>query len=199
MTLKIKRLSWGLLGVALLLTVSVAAWELRPTPAPKELASVTPDRRQFDFTADTVQAIAIRQGEQYLKLYRGSGEKPTWKMDWPQPVEVSVPAVDFLLNALISSQNDRDFDISTEKLAEYGLTKPGATITIQLVTGKTRELLLGNADFKGDSLYALIDPVDPPPETSRIHLVPRSLLELARRSPQDWQQAELEPNTDGHN
>jgi hypothetical protein len=190
MTLKIKRLSWGLLGAALLLMATVAAWELRPTPAQKEVTSVDPDRRQFDFTADTVQAIAIRQGEQYLKIYRGNREKPTWKMDWPQPVEVSVPAVDFLLNALVSSQNDRDFDTSTEKLAEYGLTEPVATITIQLVTGKTHELLLGDADFKGDSLYALIDPADPPAETSRIHLVPRSLLELARRSPQDWRQAE---------
>ncbi|MEB3161152.1 MAG: DUF4340 domain-containing protein [Synechocystis sp.] len=191
MALKINRLTWGLLGIALLLAGGVTAWELRQTTDAENAVEVMPDRRQFNFTADTVQAIAIRQGGQYLKVYRGSGEKPTWKMDWPQPVEVSVPAVDFLLNTLISSQNDRDFDTSTDQLAEYGLTEPAAIMTIQLVTGKTHELILGNADFKGDSLYALIDPANPATETSRIHLVPRSLLELARRSPQDWQQAEL--------
>ena len=190
MALKINRLTWGLMGVALLLVGTVAAWELRQTTDKEEVVNVTLDRRQVEFTADTVQAIAIRQGGQYLKLYRGNGDVPTWKMDWPQPVEVSVPAVDFLLNTLVSSQNDRDFDISTEKLAEYGLTEPTAIITIQLVTGKTHELILGNTNFKGDSLYALIDPANPANETSRIHLVPRSLLELARRSPQDWQQAE---------
>ncbi|MFM1843777.1 MAG: hypothetical protein RLZZ490_2520 [Cyanobacteriota bacterium] len=191
MVLKINRLSWGLLSIALLFAGTVTAWELRQTPNHPNTVNVETDRRQFTFTPDTVQAIAIRQGGQYLKLYRGSGEKTTWKMDWPQPVEVSVPAVDFLLNALVSSENDRDFDISTEKLAEYGLTEPSAIMTIQLVTGKSHELILGNADFKGDSLYALIDPTVPPIETSRIHLVPRSLLELARRSPQDWQQADL--------
>ncbi|MGA1626400.1 MAG: DUF4340 domain-containing protein [Prochlorothrix sp.] len=191
MTLKINRLTWGVLGVAILLVGTVAAWELRQTTTPEATTNIISDRRQFTFSTETVQAIAIRQGGQVLKLYRGSGDKPSWKMDWPQPVEVSVPAVDFLLNTLVSSQNDRDFDISTEKLAEYGLTPPAATLTIQLVTGKTHELVLGNADFKGDFLYALIDPAAPPTETSRIHLVPRSLLELARRSPQDWQQAEL--------
>ena len=190
MALKINRLTWGLLGIALLMAGTVAVWELRQTTNPENTAEVMPDLRQFQFTPDTVQAITIRQGGQYLKLYRGSGENPTWKMDWPQPVDVSIPAVDFLLNALVSSQNDRDFDISTEKLAEYGLTEPAAIMIIQLVTGKTHELILGNADFKGDSLYALIDPTDPATETSRIHLVPRSLLELARRSPQDWQQAD---------
>jgi len=189
MTLKINRLTWGLLGVALLLVGTVAVWEFRQTADPAETVGIIPDRRQFTFSADTVQAIAIRQGGQYLKLYRGSGDKLTWKMDWPQPVEVSLPAVDFLLNTLTASQNDRDFETSTEQLSEYGLTEPAATMTIQLVTGKAHELVLGNADFRGDSLYALIDPPNPLTETSRIHLVPRSLLELARRSPQDWQQA----------
>lgn len=190
MPLKLKPLTWGLLGAALLLGGGVAVWEMRQPPAQNQVEN-NPDQRQFTFTTDMAQAIGIRQRDQYLKLYRSAGKDPVWKMDWPQPMEVSVPAVDFLLNALMTSKTDRDFDVDVQKLAEYGLAEPTAILTIQLVTGKTHELRLGNPDFKGDAVYALIDPADPPTDTVRIHLLPRSLIELARRSPQEWQQASL--------
>lgn len=190
MPLKLKPLTLGLLGAALLLGGGVVAWEMRQPPDQTQ-GENTPDQRQFTFTADMAQAIGIRQRDQYLKIYRSAGKDPVWKMDWPQPMEVSVPAVDFLLNALMTSKTDRDFDVEVQKLAEYGLAEPTAIMTIQLVTGKTHKLHLGNPDFKGDSIYALIDPADPPTDTVRIHLLPRSLIELARRSPQDWQQASI--------
>jgi hypothetical protein len=160
-----------------------------------------PEARHFDFSADLVQSVMITQPgppSTSIKLYRqaktGYGNS-VWSMDNPEPVPVSSPAVDFLLSVLLGIQDGRDFEVPTAELTDYGLGPAGTELTIQLVNGKTHHLQLGNPDFAGDSLYALVDPTentDIPVESQKVSLVPRSLEELTRRSPADWQQADLE-------
>lgn len=193
----LKRLTWVLWGVALVLGLGVVTWEMASPPKSEETVNLTAKARHFDFSADAVQSVTIIRPNQTVKLYRSAGEEDgkTWQMDDPDPVPVSGPGVDFLLSVLLGSQNDRDFEIPARELKDYGLDPAPAELTIQLVNGKTHRLKLGDADFKGDSLYALIDPVENseiPAETLKISLVPRSLAELARRSPEDWLQADLE-------
>jgi hypothetical protein len=114
-------------------------------------------------------------------------------MDQPTPVEVSEPAVSFLSNLLVDSQSDRDFTTDAKKLQEYGLVQPQGKLIIQLKNGKTHYLLLGNADFKGDSLYAIVDPPDPPTAQVKIRLVSRTFQDLIQRSPQDWRKVDSSP------
>lgn len=159
MVLKLPRMTWGLLSLATLLVGMVVAVELRRSPSEPESAMTNGAKnRHFGFTADQVQAITIQQGNEILKLYRSSVEPPGWQMDIPQPTPVSVPAVDFLLSTLVNSQSERDFEVSTEQLSEYGLVEPAVILTVQLIDGKTQQVHLGDPDFQGESLYALIDP-----------------------------------------
>jgi tagatose-1,6-bisphosphate aldolase non-catalytic subunit AgaZ/GatZ len=206
----LKRLTWVLCGVALVLGLGIVTWEMANPPQKEETVKLPPKARHFDFSADAVQSIIITQGNQTVKLYRSASQKDgkTWQMDNPDPVAVSGPGVDFLLSIVLGSQNDRDFEVANdrdfevaaEELKDYGLDPALAELTIQLVNGKTHRLKLGNADFKGDALYALIDPIensDIPIETRKISLVPRSLEDLARRSPEDWkQQSGVNPEND---
>jgi hypothetical protein len=167
-----------------------------------------PEARHFDFSADLVQSVMItRPGPPptSIKLYRqaktGHGDS-VWSMDNPESVTVSGPAVDFLLSVLLGIQDGRDFEVPTAELTDYGLGPAGTELTIQLVNGKTHRLQLGNPDFAGDSLYALVDPVentDIPVESQKVSLVPRSLEELTKRSPADWQQADLESDDENLN
>ncbi len=205
-----KHLTWVLCGTALVLTLGVVGWEMANPRNEEATVSIPAKARHFDFSADTVQSVTITQPEHTIKLYRGAsqaeGQTKTWQMDDPDPVAVSGPGVDFLLSVLLGSQNDRDFEVADGELKDYGLDPAPVQLTIQLVNGKTHHLKLGNPDFKGDALYALIDPVentDIPIETRKISLVPRFLMELARRSPEDWRQMDLEaedaPATNGEN
>ena len=207
MVLKLKRGNWLLWTVALILGLGLLTWEVGRSPQEEAtVAESQPKARHFDFTADLVQSVTItRSGPPpaSVKLYRqakASNGESVWLMDNPQPVAVSGPAVDFLLSVILGSQNDRNFEVPTAELTDYGLNPAGTELTIQLVNGKTHRLQLGNPDFAGNSLYALVNPVentDIPVESQQVSLVPRSLEELTRRSPADWQQADLE--SDGEN
>lgn len=197
MVFKLKPLTWVLAVVALLLGLGAVAWERWQGPKVTEaIAEPTPER-YFNFGAEQVQSLAISQGEQTVRLYRSGKSDQGWLMDDPEPVAVSAAGVDFLLSVVLASRNDgRDFEAPSAELGQYGLGPARAQLTLQLVDGKSHHLLLGNADFKGDALYALVNPkqnADLPPAKQTISLLPRSLAELARRSPADWKQAELEP------
>ncbi|UAJ73203.1 hypothetical protein IQE94_02355 [Synechocystis sp. PCC 7339] len=207
MVLKLKpgtRLLWA---VALTMALGVVAWEMgRHSQNQATVIESQPKARHFDFGADLVQSVTITRSDPTptnVKIYRQSKAnhgKSVWLMDNPDPVAVSTPGVDFLLSVILGSQNGRDFEVPTVELKDYGLSPAEIELTIQLVNGKTHRLQLGNPDFAGDSLYALVDPVenaDIPVEKQKVSLVPRSLEELTRRSPTDWQQADLE--TDSQN
>jgi hypothetical protein len=186
-------------GLALTLGLTVAALELRRSDRPETPGEAGVRNPYFDFAPDQVQSVALRQGERELRIYRlaaTQAQKSPWRSDIPQPnTPVSQTAMEFLLNVLLESAGERDFTVTQERLGEYGLAPPRGGIILRLVNGKTHRLVLGNPDFKGDSLYALVDPPDPLPPEITIRLVPRSLEELIRRSPRDWQTApEAAPN-----
>lgn len=178
-------------GLALVLGLTAAALELRRSDNPETAGQAAVRAPYFDFAPEQVQSVALRQGERELRIYRLAevkAQKSPWRSDLPQAnTPVSQPAVEFLLNVLLESAGERDFTVARERLGEYGLVPPQGEIILRLVNGKSHRLLLGNPDFKGDSLYALVDPPDPLPEEITIRLAPRSLEELIRRSPQDWQ------------
>ncbi|MEB3174356.1 MAG: hypothetical protein VKN60_04085 [Cyanobacteriota bacterium] len=178
-------------GLALILGGGAAVVELRRSDNPETSSNAAVREPYFDFAPDQVQSVALRQGEREQRIYRLAevkAQKSPWRSDLPQVnTPVSQPAVEFLLNVLLESAGERDFTVTKERLGEYGLAPPQGGISLRLVNGKTHRLILGNPDFKGDSLYALVDPPDPLPEEITIRLAPRSLEELIRRSPQDWQ------------
>ncbi|MFN5515471.1 MAG: hypothetical protein ACK5CA_12200 [Cyanobacteriota bacterium] len=178
------------IGLALILGGGAAVVELRRSDNPEAVGDAVRDP-YFDFAPAQVQSVTLWQGERELRIYRLADvkeQKSPWRSDLPRPnTPVSQPALEFLLNVLLESAGERDFTVPRERLGEYGLAPPQGGISLRLVNGKTHRLLLGNPDFKGDSLYALTDPPDSLPEQITIRLAPRSLEELIRRSPQDWQ------------
>jgi hypothetical protein len=184
---KLKSTTLTLFGLALVLAGGVFWYEHQQAQAPDLEQPRRP--KHFSFRPDQVQALTISQPTGDLQLYRNGDTPQAWLMDQPSPVTVSPAAIEFLLNLLQESQSDRDFEVVATQLAEYGLANPQERLVIQLVDGKTHRLLLGNPDFKGDALYALIDPAPPAPEKVPVYLVSRSLQEMMRRAPQDWQQA----------
>jgi hypothetical protein len=178
-----------MVGLALVLGGGITLQELhhRRNPDSQVKTQAPP---HFAFPPGQIQSLTFRHEDQSLTLYRRAdapANAPQWQSDSPALKTVSQPAVDFLLALLAESRSERDFPVASDRLAEYGLSSPQTSLTIRLVNGKSQRLFLGNPDFKGDSLYALIDPPQPQPPELTVHLVSRTLEELIRRSPSDWQ------------
>lgn len=193
--MKLQKTTWILVAIAVLLGGGLAIYELRQNPQ-QEATSKKEQKRLFSFAANDIQGISVEKSGQILKFYRGSDAQQTWKMEQPEssePVEASEAALSFFVNLLIDSQSDRAFTTEAGQLKEYGLEQGFAVITIQLKNGKTHRLLLGNPDFKGDFLYSLVDPAQPPSSTLTITLVSRSFQDLINRDVNEWKKADNNP------
>ena len=193
--MKLQKITWILLAIAVLLGGGLAIYELRQNPK-QEAINKKEQKRLFSFAANDIQGISVEKSGQILKFYRGSDAQQTWKMEQPEssePVEASEAALSFFVNLLIDSQSDRAFTTEAGQLKEYGLEQGFAVITIQLKNGKTHRLLLGNPDFKGDFLYSLVDPAQPPSSAVTITLVSRSFQDLINRDVNEWKKADNNP------
>jgi len=193
--MKLQKITWILLAIAVLLGGGLAIYELRQNPQQQEITKKE-QKRLFSFQANDIQGISVEKSGQVLKFYRGSDAQQTWKMEQPEssePVEASEAALSFFVNLLIDSQSDRAFTSEVSQLKEYGLEQGFTVITIQLKNGKTHRLLLGNPDFKGDFLYSLVDPAQLPSSPLTISLVPRSFQDLINREVNEWKKADNNP------
>ena len=193
--MKLQKTTWILLAIAVLLGGGLAIYELRQNPQQEEITKKE-QKRLFSFQANDIQGISVEKSGQILKFYRGSDAQQTWKMEQPEsgePVEASEAALSFFVNLLIDSQSDRAFTTKVSQLKEYGLEQGFAVITIQLKNGKSHRLLLGNPDFKGDFLYSLVDPAQPPSSTLTITLVSRSFQDLINREVDEWKKVDNNP------
>ena len=193
--MKLQKITWILLAIAVVLGGGLGIYEVKQNSQPQEVNQKA-QKRLFSFQSDDIQSINIEKSDQILKFYRGSDAKQTWKMEQPETPEAviaSEPALSFLVNLVIDSQSDRAFPAEAGQLKEYGLEEPLATFTIQLKNGKTHLLLLGNPDFKGDFLYALVDPTQPLSSPLTITLVTRSFQDLINRDINEWKKADNNP------
>jgi len=193
--MKLQKITWILLAIAVLLGGGLVIYELKRNPQQEEITKKE-QKRLFSFQANDIQGISVEKSGQVLKFYRGSDAQQTWKMEQPEssePVEASEAALSFFVNLLIDSQSDRAFTTEVSQLKEYGLEQGFTVITIQLKNGKTHRLLLGNPDFKGDFLYSLVDPTQPPSSPLTISLVPRSFQDLINRDVNEWKKTDNNP------
>ncbi len=104
--------------------------------------------------------------------------------DWRivQPVKGSIDrfAVDAFLRSLAQAAKTSSFEQAGQKLDEYGLADPKVVVKLTLAHGAPKTLKLGNTDYTGNQVYALLE------GDSEIHLTPKSLLTAATRDLKEW-------------
>jgi hypothetical protein len=123
-------------------------YEVRWGPAREEAAA----RKGRVFGADTkdVTAVQLKRGDETLRLQR-DGEN--WQMVEPVKARGSRPAVDELLANVLTAKIDREIDPNPKSLADFGLEKPAADITLTLKDGKALGLQLGAKNPTGVWVY----------------------------------------------
>jgi len=122
---------------------------------------------------------------------------PDWKLTSPITGPANDGNIAFLLSQLSTGSSDQTWTIAPDRLQEFGLKPPAATVTITLKDGTTHRLVLGAVSFDGANVYAQVDPPGDGEQT--VVLLPISFEEAAvSRALEDWQAPPApDPDTPG--
>jgi hypothetical protein len=177
-----------LLVSALLLGGVVYYSEIQRTQ--KQEAVKTTKPQIFYFKEDEIKSLTIYIDEETLELERVSGKSTDyWQMKMPKDVPASNAAVAFLVNLLVNGKSERRFTVpaTQNKLQEYGLDKPLATIRVEMKNQQIHRLILGKPDFNRSFLYAQADPSNQTPQPLEVLLVPIDFEYAVTRPLSEWQ------------
>ena len=124
-------------------------YEIRMGPEREEAAA----RKGRVFSADTkdVTAVEIKRADELVRLQR---EGEAWQVVEPVKAPGSRTAVDELLASVMTAKIDREIDPDPKSLADFGLDKPAADLTLTLQDGTTLGLQLGAKNPTGVWVYA---------------------------------------------
>jgi hypothetical protein len=168
---------------------------------PKREATKSQAKKIFNFTKDDVQAFSIQTQTETLKFERltpKDDNQPSllqWQMKSPKDVLANNSSISFLLSLLANGKQERSFLAPPDKLSEYGLDKPLATVEITLKDQQTHQLILGKPDLNRSFLYAQIDPSTLKLPQIEILLVPIDFEYGVKRSLTEWE-ADQDQETD---
>ena len=183
--MKLQRTTLFLLCTAIVLGGVVYLAETQEAKQ-REVAKIT-KLPIFGFKEDQIQGMTIYQDEDTLEFERATGKDTGWRLKTPKDVPASNAAVAFLLNLLVEGKSDRSFLIKPAQLADYGLDKPLAVISIKLKNQQSHQLILGKPDFNRSSLYAQVDPSVQLPNSWNVLLVPIDFEYAVNRPLSEWQ------------
>jgi hypothetical protein len=154
--MKLHRNTGILLIIALILGGTVLALE-RQTPSPQiEQSSKTEQLLTLD--REKIQKITIQTPEQTLSFAHTDNPYSPWQMTQPQQKTANAAVISYLIDQLVTAKSDRNFTITPNQKAEFGLEKPSATISVQLQDQSIQTLILGKPDFKDEFIYAEANP-----------------------------------------
>jgi uncharacterized protein DUF4340 len=124
-------------------------YEVRWGPAREEAAA----RKGRVFPADTkdVTGVLLKRGEESVRLQR---EGDGWQLVEPVKARANRQTVDELLATVLTAKIDREIDPNPTSLADFGLDKPAADVTLTLKDGKALGLQLGAKNPTGVWVYA---------------------------------------------
>jgi len=138
------------LAVALLLVGGFYyVYEIRWAPERERVE--TRKGRVFQAEAADVTAVELKRPEDTVRLARvGDG----WELKSPIVARGDRARVDETLTTVLTAKTDREIDPKPGALADFGLDKPAAEVTLTLKDGKTLGLALGSKTPTGVWVYA---------------------------------------------
>ncbi|HEV8585126.1 MAG TPA: DUF4340 domain-containing protein [Methylomirabilota bacterium] len=156
--------------VLLLLGAAYYVYEVRW--APDREKAETRKGRVFQAEAADVTAVELKRRDDTVRLTR-VGE--AWEMKTPVAARGDRARVDETLTTVLTAKADREIDAKPAALADFGLDKPAAEITLTLKDGKTIGVALGSKTPTGVWVYGR--------ETGKLAVValPESVLREATK------------------
>lgn len=163
--------------------------------ATKRAASREQGQQIFSFTEDEIQSLTVKTEDITLGLQRNpESGRPKWLLTQPSPQPANDAIVGYLTNLLVNGTSDRILPTSTNKLKEFGLDQPVATININLKNQTKQQLILGKPDFNNKFIYAKTDANTGQNDMINVLLVSQDFHNAVNRPLSEWQPIP-EPNS----
>ena len=121
----------------------------------------------FAVHADQITGLTLESGTGKT-VFAKQGD--SWQITQPVPTRADQASINGIVNDLSSAKIRRSF-APTDSLSKYGLAQPAVTIDFQQKGGVEHRIRLGDKDFSGNVVYALID------ASKNVDLLPVSLLD----------------------
>ena len=137
------------------------------------------DKTVLNVERDKVEAVDVTAGTQSMRFTRAGGE---WQMTAPAPGRADFGAVEGLVGRIAGLQM-KAIEQNATKLAQYGLEKPAATVT--LGSGSSQATLLIGKEAGEGALYAK--------DASRpaVFTIESSILDDLKKDPAEYRQKDL--------
>src|SRR5882762_10109467 len=119
--------------------------------APDRERAETRKGRVFAAEAADVTAVELRRRDDTVRLARAGD---AWELRSPVVARGDRARVEETLTTVLTAKVDREIDPKPAALADFGLDKPAAEITLTLKDGKTLGLALGSKTPTGVWVYA---------------------------------------------
>lgn len=183
-----KRTTLILLLLALGLGGFVYFYEIRGATQRQE---VKENQKQiFSFNADDVQVLNIKTKDITLNLERSDKPKPPkWLIKSPISEPANDAIVSYLMDLLVKGKSEKIIATPVDKINNFGLDEPKATIDIKLKNQQNHQLILGNPNFNKRFLYAQIDPNNASKENIQVLLVSLDFANAVNRELSEWKEA----------
>ncbi len=144
----------------------------RENPAEDAAAS----KPLFSFKQEEVIALTLTRGGETLRVERrGTG----WRMTQPLDSSADEGAVEGLLSSLAAARISKTIAVpppgSADALKAFGLDAPVVALEVKLKSGAAHRLRLGEKDFTGSNVYALVN------STPDVALLPGDVLSNAEK------------------
>jgi len=173
---KIKKNTWLLLLSALVLTGGVYLLQRLP-----QIETNRDKANHFlSFNNDDLEKMSIQTGDHQLVFIRQS---ENWQMDEPEKTPANPAALSFFTDLLFGDRNYRSFSLVKERLSEYGLDKPVATVGLMLKNKQSHQLKFGNTSADGKSIYGQID------NLPTVYVLPIEFKYAVDRNLPEWKQS----------
>ncbi len=149
----------------------------------------------FALEEGAVQTIRIETAGAAVAFERdGEGR---WQMTAPETGPAEEAAIAFLLSRLTADGLVRELTFEGRDRDSFGLEVPAATVELTLRDGQTHRLIVGDRDFSGQGVYALVDPAQfPVPQTADpipLALLNQDVLTALNRPLGEWQAGNSPP------
>ncbi|MFZ3215560.1 MAG: DUF4340 domain-containing protein [Candidatus Acidiferrales bacterium] len=176
----IKRSTLIVLIAAIVLGASVYYFDWRRSQQEAEKPPADKTKPAFSLQASDISSLTISYPadpkSQPIQFEKQNG---VWQITQPLQTGADDPSLQGILQQLASTRISQTEPGTPDRLKVYGLDTPVVALSFQTQSGAKHTLLLGNKDFTGVSVYAVVD------GAKDVALLPESLLVSADKPLQE--------------
>jgi hypothetical protein len=188
----IRKSTLVVLLAAIALGAAVYYFDWRRSQKENEKPSADAEKLAYVIQPQEVSSLTIthpgNSSESVLHFEKRGG---IWQVTQPIETQADQFSLEGMVNSLSSSRIAQTEPGTPDRLKIFGLDPPTVAIEFQMQNGAKHTLALGNKDFTGISVYAIVD------KAKDVALLPESLLLSANKPLQDLRDRNVLPIVSG--